>query len=152
MPAVLWGQTSGCKHPPARAGIGIELTAHDVAEREDGLICKRVVREQSILPPGNEALRVQQLKVLRDIGLAKPRLTNQVGDRHFMPSHALQNLQACRLGECSKALRHECKNIGCQFRFCHVYFSCGTREHYRNVVIEWVLNKRAWSGRRLTKE
>ena len=57
------------------------------------------------LPPLYEAVAVQYLQVLRDVGLAGARLGDEVSHRSFTPPEHIQNPEAHRFGERLEALR-----------------------------------------------
>ena len=57
-----------------------QAAAHDVAQLEDVLVHEAVVDEETVFPPRHEAERMQQLQVLRQIGLVQPGALTQIAD------------------------------------------------------------------------
>src|SRR5690606_36241043 len=89
---------AGATCPGAVARPG-ETAGHDVTELEHVVVHQAVIDEQPVLPPGDEAERVQQLKVLGQVRLVQPGALAEVANGEFSVPEGVEDPQPRRFGE-----------------------------------------------------
>jgi hypothetical protein len=83
---------------------GLQLVAHDVAQRVDAVVGDRVVDERSLAAADDEPGRVQHMQVFRDVGLTKIRFVHELGDGLLTVAKRVQQAETRWLTQRPEAL------------------------------------------------